>query len=194
MRVVSLYLQCHEVGPRKMERKCCLCNEPLSGQGTVTLTDKGCKGLLKAATERGDTELTFKGGQEIHISCRRSYVDPKRIARKRKSTENVTDRCTLRSHDLVFKFNEDCLFCGKSITETKRIKVFKESYPVRTADFQRDVFEKCKERNDSWGHTVMYRIEYSGDLHASDVQYHQSCSVRFRIGKELESNESQENR
>ena len=58
-----------------------------------------------------------------------------------------------------------------------------EFYLVRTVDNQNEVYEKCKERNDSWGRTVMARIEYSRDLHASDAIYHQTCSVKFRTGQ-----------
>ena len=32
---------------------------------------------------------------------------------------------------------------------------------------------------------MLARIEYSRDLHASDALYHQSCSVKFRKGRDI---------
>lgn len=53
---------------------------------------------------------------------------------------------------------------------------------MRTLEFQNQVYEKAMERDDAWGNTVEARIEFSHDLHASDVVCHQVCSVKFCTG------------
>ena len=58
---------------------------------------------------------------------------------------------------------------------------------VRTKDFQINIENICRERNDSWSTNVLSRIQFVQDLHAADTVYHQKCSVNFRTGKCLPS-------
>lgn len=171
-----------------MQDKCEICDQSIGTKETVTLTEKGVQGLLTAANDCGDDDLSVCSGQKVHKDCRRNYTDPKRVSssRKRLIDQNTDYRHILRSAEGVFTFSEeDCLFCGKSINSTRRKKGYKEFYTVRTNEFQDEIYNKSKKRNDNWGNEVMARIEYSRDLHASDAVYHQICSVRFRTGKDI---------
>ena len=58
---------------------------------------------------------------------------------------------------------------------------------VRTKDFQINIENICRERNDSWSTNVLSRIQFVQDLHATDAVYHQKCRVNFRTGKSLPS-------
>ena len=82
----------------------------------------------------------------------------------------------------TFRFNIDCIFCGKS-TESEQFKKSK----VRTFECQEKLNEICQKRKDSWSDTVSARIEFVHDLHAADVKYHQECSVHFRTGRQIPS-------
>ena len=62
------------------EDNCVFCDKALSSEDTAKLTEKGCRGLLKAASDRGD-EINVHSGQFVHIQCRRLYTEPKRITK-----------------------------------------------------------------------------------------------------------------
>ncbi|KAK6171855.1 hypothetical protein SNE40_018279 [Patella caerulea] len=54
---------------------------------------------------------------------------------------------------------------------------------VKTDTFVKSLKQCCNERNDEWASDVRGRIEYcSGDLHAADSVYHNSCDSNFRLG------------
>ena len=94
------------------ETTCVLCNGQLETGETVTLGDKGVKGLKRAAEDRKQS-LYVKPGQKVHTNCRKRYTDPK----TRKKISEPYDKVSLRS-GTVFSYKDDCLFCGKSINKT----------------------------------------------------------------------------
>ena len=51
---------------------------------------------------------------------------------------------------------------------------------VRTIEFEDTVLTVCRERNDSWAHSVLARISSAHDLHAADAIYHKACDINFR--------------
>ena len=50
---------------------------------------------------------------------------------------------------------------------------------VRTLEIKSTIQDICAQRNDSWTHAVMTRIENLQDLPASDNVYHRQCSTNF---------------
>ena len=73
-----------------------------------------------------------------------------------------------------------------SIWNTPREKRGNDVFPVLTIGFQRVVMSICLLR-DAWADTVRGRIEFVGDLHASDAIYHKICNVTFKTGKNVPS-------
>ena len=43
---------------------------------------------------------------------------------------------------------------------------------VRTSEIKNTILNICEQRNDSWSHAVMARLEYSQELPAPDTVYH----------------------
>ena len=139
-----------------LDQLCALCNDLLGDGETVTLRQKGVHGIQKAAADRNET-VNVEPGQKVHIECRRRYTNPNIISIKRKITGEPPVKADLRSGK-VFSFKDDCLFCGRSINETNRQKIYKEYFLVRTKDFQNEIHEKAKERCDVWPSS--YRVMY----------------------------------
>ena len=50
---------------------------------------------------------------------------------------------------------------------------------VRTLEIKSTIQDICAQRNYSWTHAVMTRIENLHDLPASDNVYHRQCSTNF---------------
>lgn len=166
--------------------KCVFCGEPLSEKPTVTLTAKGCRGIVDASLKRG-VEIDVRPGETVHTECRRVHCNPNEISsfnRKRaaeRSNESDLNR-TLRSETPSFSYKDNCLFC----TQPDRYSGKKKDHvliPVRTLDFDKSVLKHCDERNDIWGENVRGRVMFAQDLHASDACYHQLCSANFRTKK-----------
>ena len=111
------------------ENICILCKEHmLDSEETVTLKEKGVKGIQKAAENR-DEIMSVKPGQKVHTLCRKNYTNQLLISLKRKQTCDTNEKVNLRS-ETSFSFKDDCLFCTKSIKETNRHKNYPEYYPV----------------------------------------------------------------
>ena len=96
--------------------KCVFCEQPLThDEKTVTLTQKGCEGILKASIQRQD-DLSVSVDQRVHIKCRKDYTNPRVIQRDKKRSTNEEDRyessISLRSSEPAFVYNKHCLFCG----------------------------------------------------------------------------------
>ena len=62
-------------------RQCpfCLKDQSNSVENTVTIGKKGVDGIMKAANQRGDTQMTVCVGQKAHVSCRQSYTNTRKI-------------------------------------------------------------------------------------------------------------------
>ena len=172
---------------------CAICNELLGvGKETVSLREKGCIGINKAANDRGDT-LCVAPGQVVHKHCRASYTSSTNVAANRKcivrkrslSTILEENERTLRSQN-SFNFSSDCLFCSQAVESQNKVakcKSEKLTYPVRTDDFKESILTACLSRKDAWSDEVYGRIQMVNDLHAADAVYHQACSVAFRTNK-----------
>ena len=61
-----------------------LCHSRFGKLPAVQLISKGVNGILEAEQHREDT-MNVIGGQQVHISCRRSYTDAKSLANHRKN-------------------------------------------------------------------------------------------------------------
>ena len=121
----------------------------------------------------------------VHKACRLNYTNTKNIdIIKRQKEKAATEIKRVLRSDSTFSFKTDCVFCGKS-TESKQFHDKTDVIKVRTFDFKKSIQSVCKERNDSWSHTLEARIEYAQDLHASDTVYHRQCSTNFRTFKQI---------
>ena len=52
-------------------------------------------------------------------------------------------------------------------------------------DFESKVLEVCRNRQDDWSPKVQARVEFVLDLIVAGAVYHQTCSVNFRMGKQV---------
>ena len=159
---------------------CVFCGQSLSnGFPTVKLRQKGSDSINKVSKVRESKVLT-KVDQIVHIHCRKSFIDPKRIFsdQKKEKVQQLASHRTLRSDTSQFKFNEHCLFCG-DLAKYENNKRGNDVFPVRTGDFQVNISKICAERDDDWGKIVAGRLASVIDLHAADALYHQQCSVNF---------------
>lgn len=125
-----------------------------------------------------DDGLEIKEGQYVHAECRRLYCHPNQ-ERQQEVVEDTSRHQTRKSSDTSFDLKTCCLFCGKP-AKVDRHKRGRDVYFVRTLEFQNTVRDVCKARNDYWGNTVLYRLEFANDLPAADAIYHQTCSTNFR--------------
>ena len=117
------------------------CNELLSdGQQTVTLTAKGCKGILSASEAR-ESDILVMPGQLVHVDCRKVYTNPKSIEnsnKKRSADVSFDEKRTLRSKEKTFVYKHNCLFCGiPDVHGGKKIEC--RLIPVRIMDFQTSI-------------------------------------------------------
>ena len=166
-------------------QNCVFCEKSLEVGNTVKLYTKGCDTINKASKKRGD-RIEVKEGDINHKECRRMYT--KEYSMIIKKNVNKSDKVShgLRSGSAT---TLNCLFCCKTIQE----RLFKAepqrsekqlACKVRSDSFQQEVKAKCLERKDTWANEVLARIEYSRDLMASNSVYHQSCSTKFRLGRD----------
>ena len=57
--------------------------------------------------------------------------------------------------------------------------------PVRTMNFQDKILKACGEFKTEWADIVKGGILFVQDLQAADAEFHNSCSVNFRTGKQI---------
>ena len=166
----------------------------VSGVASFITTDeqlqsnRGCCFLMQAMLPEGFPFHQFiynishaNPGDFVHIKCRKTYTNPNCIAGDTKENQSPQSR-NVRSKTDIFRFEENCLFCGHSAKYSER-KRGCDVFPVRTLDFQKTILEACSERGDDWGKKVRARVEYAYDLPAAGAVYHQSCSTNFRTKK-----------
>ena len=159
---------------------CIICNGILGGDAVkAKLGTKGCDGINKASTARGDS-LAANPGEFVHIECRKKYCNPNNIKYDKVNSTSVllSSPRTLRSVSEAFCFQNNCLFCGH-VAKLSGKKRGLDVYPVRTLDFQTKIEEVCSQRKDDWADTIMHRLQSVHDLPAADALYHQTCSVNF---------------
>ena len=97
-------------------------------------------------------------------------------------------RVASNARDFVFK--RDCLLCGQVCVpkDHKNPHRWVRVNHCRAVDrgdgvltFREQLEYTCKERGDGWSSEVSLRLSgVSGDLHASDAQYHAHCYNKFR--------------
>lgn len=165
---------------------CIFCNKPLSAEQTVTLTHKGCDGILKASQAR-DSNIHVLPGHIVHVKCRSDFTHPKNIEiHKRKCSaqpEHVQVK-TRRSSTETFRYKDDCLFCGNPDPYQGKKPEFK-LIPVRELGFRDKILKACDEYKGEWVDTVKGRVIFVADLPAADAVYHNICNVNFRTGKQI---------
>ena len=171
-------------------QNCVFCEKSGQEGNTVKLYPKGCDTIKRASKKRGDS-IEVKEGDKVHKECRRTYTKEYSTIIKKKVNKSDKVSHGLRSGLAVFCYDTKCLFCCKTIQE----RMFKAepqrsekqlAYKVRSDSFQQEVKAKCLERKDTWANEVLARIEYSRDLMASNSVYHQSCSTKFRLGRDTD--------
>ncbi|CAG2218591.1 unnamed protein product [Mytilus edulis] len=167
---------------------CIFCDKLLeNGEPTVKLGKKGCDNINKISSDR-HKEIFTAPGQTVHHDCRRDFINLK--STRWKISLNVDPEISdterdLRSSKPLFKFKDNCLFCGQTAKNYKRKRGY-DVVCVRTLDFQSSVETACRERNDKWGEEVFNRIQMAhSDLHAADAVYHAQCNSNFRTGKQM---------
>ena len=159
---------------------CVICNQD-DGLPTTCLREKGSQAINVAAQKRGDG-LETAAGQFVHPKCRKSYNHPFNVTKaistgQNSCSSNESCQPILRSK-VQFYFATHCVLCGQVAKKDKKRSA--DIHIVRSMDFQNNIMDICKERNDSWALDILGRIESVNDLHAADAIYHQSCSINFR--------------
>ena len=143
-------------------------------------------------------ELTI----ECHRSCVSTYNSQQHLSRHRKR-EGCTSlsasqplKKQRRSDVPVFRFKENCLFCGELCKMEKNKKHpdrWKKAVLCRTAyagpgkkAFKEFILEACTQRNDDIANQVRVRVEGAlSDLHAADARYHVNCMASFMSPKSV---------
>ena len=93
---------------------CVICKQTINDGDTVTLRAKGAESINNASKQRGDS-IEARPGLVVHKACRLDYTNSKNIELcLRKCEDNATEpKRSLRS-ETTFKFQTDCIFCGKT--------------------------------------------------------------------------------
>lgn len=162
------------------------CKKPLeNGASTVKLGKKGCDTINKIRSDM-QQEISTVPGLTVYNDCRRDYINPKSTRWKSEDVdqESRSTEIDLRFRKPLFKFKQNCLFCGQTAKNYMRKKGY--DVCVRTFEFQYSVESACRERNDKWGEEVLSRLQMAhSDLHAADAVYHAKCNSNFRTGKQM---------
>lgn len=158
---------------------CPICKDSLTDGAVIQVHEKGADGINAASVLRGDS-LVVTAGCNVHVQCRKRYVNKKAITLKKRDSSKLERRKSPRVSAEPFLSKSDCLFCGTLVS----LEGSDYSH-VRTDAFARTIKECCENRSDDWSFKVKGRIEYYGDLSAADCIYHHVCSVNFRTGYDL---------
>jgi len=78
------------------ENECVFCNNILDSEETVTLGEKGVKGIEKAAEERKE-RVTGKTGQKVHSKCKKQYTNPRILSVLKRKEDCEPEKVCLRS-------------------------------------------------------------------------------------------------
>ena len=163
---------------------CIVCKSSDDSQMNV-VRDKGVKTLIHMSLEKEKEELhqelieMTKSGTPavVHHSCRRRFIDPRK---KSESTEQPTQK--LRSSmSAVFDWKNFCYLCEKKAELRHKLRnLIRE---VRTLPLHGTIVDCARKRNDSWGKTVLTRMESCIDLVAAEAVYHSKCMADFRLNE-----------
>ena len=161
--------------------ECCpLCNDKVFDEENFQVIKTNGK---KTFDERG---ITCTIGQRVHSKCRKTFSKKRPIAIVT-SPSTSCERSPVKTRHYNqpkstvsnFDITTCCLFCAELIGK------YDEYYPVRSLIFQETIRDVCLWRNDSWGISVLSRIECIIDLPAADAVYHITCNTNFRTGKNI---------
>ena len=148
---------------------------------------KGVAGINNASKQRGD-DLVAVEGDCVHAKCRREYTNSNKIKMylQNKQCDGSPKRPIkkrLRSDAIAYDPKSVCLFCckGERITQRNGAKHIEKLLSVRTTGFQEKIVQCSHDRDDAWSRDVSARLEYMQDCIASDVVYHNICSVNFSV-------------
>jgi hypothetical protein len=98
-----------------LELKCILCDEINTSEALISIGAKGMKSLQSAAISIGEHDKLLQHHNQntlVHESCRKNYVNKKRICQFLMKKENITSTHEKRKH--AFR-NDTCLFCHQKI-------------------------------------------------------------------------------
>ncbi|CAG2196498.1 unnamed protein product [Mytilus edulis] len=144
---------------------CIFCDKVLeNGEQTVKLGKKGCDNINKISSDR-QQDITTVPGLTVHHDCRRDFIYLKSTRWKivvDVDAETSTPERGLRSSKPIFKFKDNCLFCGQTAKNYKRKRGY-DVVCVKTLEFQSSVESSCRERNDKW---VLSRIQMDQQANA----------------------------
>ena len=91
---------------------CVICQKTVSGgEQTVTLTQQGCDGILKASEARGK-DITVAAGQSVHVKRRSDYTNPRSILYHKRKLSGEQDhhlQHTLRLKETTFSYVFTCV-------------------------------------------------------------------------------------
>ena len=155
---------------------CCGKGEFTESAPSVQVHHKGLNTLIRISTERKLEEL-HNYLQEIkhvfvHHNCRRKFVDT-----RKRSTEGTFPSKKLRSSLDTFNWKLHCFLCAEPVDLKHKDRDKVKS--VMTLPLQSNMIGKARERGDSWGSTVLARLESCADLVAEEAIYHALCMTNF---------------
>ena len=61
-------------------------------------------------------------------------------------------------------------------------------------EFHKNILEKCRRRNETWGNEVYVHLSFLNDLVADEGRYHKTCLQRFMTDKKSPDLEDEDNR
>ena len=93
-----------------------------------------------------------------------------------KGKKTVTELMSLLRSDSTFDFKTP---------ESEQFHEKSQVVRVRTLEIKSTIQDICAQRNNSWTHAVMTRIENLHDLPASDNVYHRQSSTNFITFKQI---------
>ena len=120
------------------------------------------------------------------IICRRDFTDKKRSLKASETNSHPShepQRKRLRSSIEACDLKSQCFFCGKKSPTDKKNAKRNPIHMVTFVEFHKNILEKCRRRNDTWGCEVYVRLSCSNDLIADEGRYHKTCLQRFMMDK-----------
>ncbi|CAH0387569.1 unnamed protein product [Bemisia tabaci] len=168
-----------------MEVDCSICDGSLKEGATVTVTS-GLPTLIQASYARNDNfheKWAGKPSLVLHVQCRKSYTRKTSIKADEKMREVASTSgtsTTLLPSASAFCRTSRCLFCGKNLnTKSKPSQDNKQTCLLADPNKVGSILSVAYSRKDSWGATVIARINAIGDLITAKVRYHTECNASF---------------
>ena len=90
----------------------------------------------------------------VHKICRRDFTDKKRNLKASETSSHPShepQRKRLRSSSEACDLKSQCFFCGKKSPTDKKNAKRNPIHIVTFVEFDKNILEKCRRRNDTWG-------------------------------------------